>query len=207
MRISPRSRIAGFHCLGAQSYSIAESPDVALVSDLLCVMMFSVWPKSSLIDDITTICVSKLDPLQKVTLAAKVVGDNGGVFESHAHFIADEHGQVDVGRDPSVGGSYSGVSAMGLLWSMKPAPGQIKGLRLIKHDVTKPYVIELKCFNDHIASRETSKQPMALTTFLKGYMADGVRRIPVKEGRIRGTLFLPLGNGPFPGNLKRSLNR
>ena len=48
---------------------------------------------------------------------------------------------------------------------------------------------------------------MALTTFLKGYMADGVRRIPVKEGRIRGTLFLPLGNGPFPGNLKRSLNR
>ena len=85
-------------------------------------MMFSVWPKSSLIDDITTICVSKLDPLQKVTLAAKVVGDNGGVFESHAHFIADEHGQVDVGRDPSVGGSYCGVSAMGLLWSMKPAP-------------------------------------------------------------------------------------
>ena len=30
-------------------------------------------------------------------------------------------------------------------------------------------------------------------------MADGVKRIPVREGRIRGTLFLPPGEGPFPG--------
>ena len=30
-------------------------------------------------------------------------------------------------------------------------------------------------------------------------MAEGVKRIPVREGRIRGTLFLPPGNGPFPG--------
>ena len=30
-------------------------------------------------------------------------------------------------------------------------------------------------------------------------MADGVKRIPVGEGRIRGTLFLPPGEGPFPG--------
>ena len=28
-------------------------------------------------------------------------------------------------------------------------------------------------------------------------MADGVKRIPVREGRIRGTLFLPLGDGPL----------
>ena len=30
-------------------------------------------------------------------------------------------------------------------------------------------------------------------------MADGVQRISVREGRVRGTLFLPPGNGPFPG--------
>ncbi|ERE73088.1 acyl-coenzyme A thioesterase 1-like protein [Cricetulus griseus] len=30
-------------------------------------------------------------------------------------------------------------------------------------------------------------------------MAPGVRRVPVREGRVRATLFLPPGNGPFPG--------
>jgi len=30
-------------------------------------------------------------------------------------------------------------------------------------------------------------------------MADGVSRIPVREGTIRGTLFIPPGEGPFPG--------
>lgn len=30
-------------------------------------------------------------------------------------------------------------------------------------------------------------------------MAPGVRRLPVREGRVRGTLYLPPGDGPFPG--------
>uniref|UniRef100_A0A6I8S5S8 Bile acid-CoA:amino acid N-acyltransferase n=2 Tax=Xenopus tropicalis TaxID=8364 RepID=A0A6I8S5S8_XENTR len=31
------------------------------------------------------------------------------------------------------------------------------------------------------------------------YVTPGVQRYPVREGRIRGTLFLPPGEGPFPG--------
>ena len=45
----------------------------------------------------------------------------------------------------------------------------------------------------------SSLQPLSSNTFEKGYMADGVKRIPVREGRIRGTLFLPPGDGPFSG--------
>ncbi|KAL9979722.1 hypothetical protein ACROYT_G017425 [Oculina patagonica] len=101
--------------------------------------------------------------------------------------------------DSSLGGSYSGVSPMGLLWSMKPAPGQRKGTRLMKSDVTKPYNIVLNCFDGHVTPKESSLQPLSSVTFQKWYMADGVKRIPVREGRIRGTLFLPPGDGPFPG--------
>ena len=162
--------------------------------------MLTLWPKFSLIDKITKINVSRLKSLQKITLGARVVGDSGQVFESHAHFIADKHGQVDVCRDPSVGGSYSGVSAMGLLWSMIPAPGQRKGIRLMKSDVTKPYNVALNCFDGHIDPQESSSsQPLSSKTFEKGYMANEVKRIPVKEERIRGTLFLSPGDGPFPG--------
>ena len=110
----------------------------------------SVQPISSLIDDKVRISASGLQPKQKITLESKMFGDKGEVFESHAHFMADKDGEVDVCRDSSLAGSYSGVSPMGLLWSMKPAPGQRKGIRLIKSDVTKPYNIVLNCFGDHV---------------------------------------------------------
>lgn len=42
-------------------------------------------------------------------------------------------------------------------------------------------------------------EPITGSSLEKSYMADGVQRIPVREGRVRGTLFLPPGNGPFPG--------
>jgi len=41
---------------------------------------------------------------------------------------------------------------------------------------------------------------LSSVTFQKWYMAEEVKRIPVREGRIRGTLFLPPGHGPFPGS-------
>jgi len=161
--------------------------------------MLNLRPKSSLLDKITKFNVSRLKPLQNITLGAQIVGDKGETFESHAHFIADKDGEVDVCRDPSLGGSYRGVSAMGLLWSMKPAPGQKKGIRLMKSDVTKPYNIVLSCFDDHVTANESSLQPLSSMTFQKWHMAERVKRIPVREGRIRGTLFLPPGDGPFPG--------
>ena len=158
-----------------------------------------VEPSSSLIDEKVEIFVRGLTDGQKITLRATVVGDKSEVFESHAHYIADKHGEVDVCRDSSVGGSYSGVSPMGLLWSMKPAPGQRKGIRLMKSDVTKPYNIVLNCFDGHITPQESYSKPLSSKTFQKWYMADGVKRIPVREGRIRGALFIPPGDGPFPG--------
>jgi len=159
----------------------------------------SVQPVSSLIDDKVRIIVSGLQPKQNITLQTRLVGDKGNVFESHAHFIADKDGEVDVCRDSSLGGSYSGVSPMGLLWSMKPAPGQRKGTRLMKSDVTKPYNIVLNCFDDHVTPNESSLKAVSSETFQKWFMAEGVKRIPVREGRIRGTLFIPPGDGPFPG--------
>lgn len=32
-------------------------------------------------------------------------------------------------EDPSLGGTYRGVAQMGLLWSLRPAPGSKPGLR------------------------------------------------------------------------------
>ena len=74
----------------------------------------------------------------------------------------------------------------------------------MKSDVTKPYKVVLNCFDGHTDPQESSSlQPLSSNTFEKGYMADGVKRIPVREGRIRGTLFLPPGDGPFSGEQRK----
>ena len=168
--------------------------------------MFAFAPKSSLVDEITEIRITHLKPLQSITLEAKLVGDKGELFESYAHYVADKGGNVDVGHDLSIGGSYSGVEPMGLIWSMKQAPGQRKGIRLMKSDVTVPYDIIVNCFDGHVIPRETSLPPFSSGTFRKSYMADGVRRVSVRKGRIRGTLFLPPGDGPFPGNCEMTFS-
>ena len=113
--------------------------------------VISVEPKSRLVDDKVKIIVSGLEPEQHVTLEAKLIDEKGYVFKSHAHYIADNDGEVDVGRDLCLGGSYRGVEPMGLLWSMKPE--QRKELRLTKKDVTKPSEVELKCFDNHISPK------------------------------------------------------
>ena len=161
--------------------------------------VISVEPKSSLVDTKVKILVSGLEPKQNVTLRARLAGEKGDVFESYAHYVADKDGGIDVGSDSSFGGSYRGVEPMGLLWSMKLAPGQRKGIRLIKRDVTKPFEVELKCFGDHISPNEGLQQPLSSVTFERWYMEDGVKRIVLKDQGFHGTLFIPPGDGPFPG--------
>ena len=83
---------------------------------------------------------------------------------------------------------------MGLFWSLEPCSGQGQGIRLVKKDVTSPMEITIQ------AIRESSKNKMGSTADVlaedkleRFYMKPGVKRIPVKEGKFRGTVFIPEG--------------
>ncbi|XP_049626385.1 acyl-coenzyme A thioesterase 6-like isoform X18 [Suncus etruscus] len=82
---------------------------------------------------------------------------------------------------------------MGLLWALEPEKPM---LRLVKRDVQKPFVVELELLEGH------DPEPGRLlgrTLHERHFLGPGVRREPVRAGRVRGTLFLPPGAGPFPG--------
>ncbi|XP_066268534.1 bile acid-CoA:amino acid N-acyltransferase-like [Branchiostoma lanceolatum] len=97
---------------------------------------------------------------------------------------------------------FSGVEQMGLFWSMQPSPGQSLGQRLDKENVTTPHLVDISVHEGHVdVMGEDTLPRLAHTCVEWWYMADGVKRMPVKEGRIRGTLFLPPGPGKFPGVL------
>uniref|UniRef100_A0A663MRL3 Acyl-CoA thioesterase 1 n=2 Tax=Athene cunicularia TaxID=194338 RepID=A0A663MRL3_ATHCN len=82
---------------------------------------------------------------------------------------------------------------MGLLWALQP---QTPFWRLVKKDVQRPFLLQLEVLEGH---REPPGRLLAQAQHERAFLRDGVRRVPVREGRIRATLFLPPGNGPFPG--------
>uniref|UniRef100_UPI00398E67DD acyl-coenzyme A thioesterase 5-like n=1 Tax=Pristiophorus japonicus TaxID=55135 RepID=UPI00398E67DD len=160
----------------------------------------SVRPCKSLADDSVCIGAAGLSPHQEVTLRAQVLSEHGHFFDSCAHYRADGQGLLDVSRSPSLGGDYLGVVPMGLLWTLSPACMEPPYQKLTKTDLTgSPMHIDLCIHSGHTASGMISGRLLAKQKIERWYSSPGVRWIRLREGGIRGSLFLPPGDGPFPG--------
>ncbi|XP_037359581.1 acyl-coenzyme A thioesterase 1-like [Talpa occidentalis] len=143
-------------------------------------------------DQPVRIAVSGLARGQPITLRASLRDEKGARFRAHARYCADARGLLDLARAPALGGSFAGLEPMGLLWALKPE----KPLRLVKRDVETPFAVELEVLDGHDPGTE---RLLSRTVHERHFLAPGVRREPVRAGRVRGTLFLPPEPGPFPG--------
>uniref|UniRef100_A0A669BPY5 Acyl-coenzyme A thioesterase 5 n=1 Tax=Oreochromis niloticus TaxID=8128 RepID=A0A669BPY5_ORENI len=142
-------------------------------------------------DEPIQVKVAGLRPRQVVSMRAKLTDDKGVVFSSSATYRANGNGEVDLKRDPSLGGSYVGVEPMGLLCSMRPLTMH---KIYLKTNAINPQVVK---FSVH----EEEGRLLAEMTNERLLMRDGVTRVPVNEGNICGVLFTPPGKGPFPAVL------
>ncbi|NXG28145.1 ACOT1 thioesterase, partial [Dromaius novaehollandiae] len=148
----------------------------------------------SLFDEPVAITVQGLSPRQQVTLRTSLQDETGELFEACARYQAEDNGELDLARCPALpGGSFSGLEPMGLLWALQP---QKPFWCLVKRDVQTPLRLLLEVFEGH---GSPPGQLLAQAQHERVFLRDGVQRVPVREGRIRATLFLPPGNGPFPG--------
>lgn len=144
-------------------------------------------------DEPVQVTVSGLRARQVVTIRARSTDEKGVVFSSSATYKADGNGEINLERDPSLSGSYIGVEPMGLLWSMR---ADVLHKRFQKIKTLNPHVVT---FSVH--EEEGEGRMLAEVTNERLLMGDGVSRLPVKEGNIRGVLFTPPGRGPFPAVL------
>ncbi|KAM6321981.1 acyl-coenzyme A amino acid N-acyltransferase 2-like [Podargus strigoides] len=157
----------------------------------------TVTPQSSLADRPVQVQVRGLSPSQLVTLRASLTDEQGECFQARAFFRADSTGEVDPGCHAALGGSYAGVCPMGLFWFLQP---DTLFRRLIKRDVAgSPFLVRLEVFDGLCLVTAPREQPLASCEAERWYVAPGVQRAPICEGRVRGALFLPPGPGPFPG--------
>lgn len=138
-----------------------------------------------LFDEPVQLKVAGLRSRQVVTIRATSTDEREVVFGSSATYRADDGGEVDLNRDPSLNGSYVGVQPMGLLQSLKA-------------DTLHKYFFKNKALNPHVVKfsvheQEADGRILAEETNERFLMGDGVSRDPVKEGNIRGVLFTPPG--------------
>ncbi|TMS10111.1 Acyl-coenzyme A thioesterase 1 [Larimichthys crocea] len=147
-----------------------------------------------LFDEPIQVKVAGLKSKQVVTMRARSTDEKGVVYSSSATYRADGNGEVDLERDPSLSGSYVGVEPMGLLWSMK---AEALHKRFLKMSSLNPHVVKFSVHEEE----EGEGRMLAEATNERFLIGDGVSRLPVKEGNVRGVLFTPPGEGPFPAVL------
>ncbi|XP_056400020.1 acyl-coenzyme A amino acid N-acyltransferase 1-like isoform X1 [Hyla sarda] len=179
------------------TYICCRITSLAMYNDFSDMVILLVSPEISLVDEPVKIQASGLPPEKVITLRAWLKDEKGQIFQSRAFYKTDMEGNVDLETSPATGGDFHGVCPMGLFWSLKPV---VPFLRLMKRDVMgSPFSLHLELYTLLVLTPLPEDSPAATKVIERWYTAPGVQRTLIREGRVRGALFLPPGEGPFPG--------
>jgi dienelactone hydrolase len=141
-------------------------------------------PVQGLVDVPTRIAVGGLPPGAEVTLRARTVDGACQHWESWATFRADGSGAVVPDRHGPTAGTYTGVAAGGLLWSMEPVDLP-RRVFFARHKPT-PQRIRIRA--------EVGGQTVARTEIIRSFDAAGPPPRPVRADGLVGTFF-PAAHG------------
>jgi dienelactone hydrolase len=147
-------------------------------------MHIEIAPNPALVDREIRVRVSGAPPGEPVRVAAWTIDDAGRRWDSHAEFIARADGTIDLAEDASRGGTYRGVDAMGLFWSLTLNPGDAgQHDQYLKRELT-PCEITFEASAPGIRN-------IARARLERQYVAPGTVVRAVDEDGLAGLLFLP----------------
>ncbi len=150
----------------------------------------TVAPATALVDEPVRVTAGGIPAGAEATISATLTIEPDLRFRSEAVVRAGADGVVDATRDSSAGGTYTGVDAMGLFWSMRPVEPGAPGPAPPACAPPGPCSMALEL----IVGGETVARATAVRTFL----SPGVRALEVREDGVVGTLYLPPGEGRPP---------
>jgi dienelactone hydrolase len=156
----------------------------------VCAQSLEVVPNRVMVDEVATIRASGLQPNERVTIRGALVDGEEHAWASEAEFVADAQGMVDASKQAPEKGSYKEISAMGLVWSMKPVEKHVESYAGPRELGAQTIQFQLIRKGQAIASTQLEQR----------WIGDGVRQIKV-EGKLHGVLYLPAGSGRKPGVL------
>jgi acetyl esterase/lipase len=151
-------------------------------------------PKTSLVDEKIEIKLIGLAPNQLVTLRAKMTEMPGAIFEavSHATFLTDLNGEVQLSRQAPISGTYSGIDSMGLFWSMNTSKVSFNLTRNLEELLFTPSETGI------VLSVEIDNELITESTLYRKYVSPNVAIVDVKENGLVGKYFYPKQSEPAP---------
>jgi dienelactone hydrolase len=149
-----------------------------------------VIPNRVLVDESAVIRAKGFDPNEHISIQAELADGANESWSSEAEFVADAQGAVDTSQQAPVKGSYREVSAMGLIWSMKPDAKHVASYRPPRNWGTQVITFRLMKMAQQVASAQLEQLAIA----------EGVQHIKL-EGQLHGVLFLPNTKERRPGVL------
>ncbi|XP_060031473.1 acyl-coenzyme A thioesterase 1 [Erinaceus europaeus] len=165
------------------------------------VVTLTITPQTGLADELLHIKVEGLGPGEPVTLRTLATSYRSRLFHSFAHYEADGRGTLDLARARALGGGFTGVEPMGLLWSLAPVGAGLEGAQVsqMRRGVMQtPIKVEVTVHK--------SRQPavplgpaLASVQVQRWFSSPELGRTRLQNGRLRGVFLLPPGDGPFPG--------
>ncbi len=144
-----------------------------------------ITPKSAMIDVPRHVTAAGLTPGQPVELTTTLTQNDGTSWRSHATFLAQPDGTIDLARDAPLAGDWKHAAPMALVTTMR-AVGAGGPVRL----QTDPLDITL--------TARAADNTRATATLTQHFLAPGVTRREIRERGLVGTLFTPPGPGPHP---------
>lgn len=149
-----------------------------------------ITPQTALIDVPRRIALRGLQPGQRVTLQSRTVRGPQVEWTSATTFLADADGAVDLTRDAPVEGSYSGVAAMGLVWSQTRADANASA---------EPFAAAPgAALRTEVRALLGEAGPVLTADFVQQLAAEGVTRREVRDEGLSAVLFTPATPGPHP---------
>jgi acetyl esterase/lipase len=143
-------------------------------------------PADALIDAPVRIVLSGFRPAQKVIVRSVTRVDSADAVVASGVYFTDRDGVVDLTRDAARSGTYTGIEAMGLLWSGRRvpfdsiAPAEVPRSRF---DPPQPFEISIVAVvNDTVVAR---------TSITRRFSAATVVEEEVRQGDVIGRLFIP----------------
>ena len=150
-----------------------------------------VSPSRVMADECASIRAAGLKPNERMAIRAELVDGADVPWASQAEFVANSEGRIDTSKQPAVAGSYWDVSPMGLIWSMMPSSRKTSRYQPPRGFGAQTIEFRLMRGSTQLASARMEQVPMA----------EGVERVSLHDGALRGTLYLPPGKERHPGVL------
>lgn len=145
----------------------------------------------SMSDEKISIRLHGINPDQIVTVHAIAKDETGIEWASFAKFKADSNGNVDLGTQKPLSGTYDEIDPMGLFWSMEPQSEEGKFASFVARDLEHPVIIKFVL--------EAEGQVIASESIERSMIAPNILREEVREDGLVGTFFHPDDDSSYPG--------